>query len=211
VLPEPPSLTTQAETLISLGIAEISGLGVEQIRAAAAAQHAAGDVLMVHPRLASAAALAPLMARAGKPGFVVTDLTDLDRFEPIEPATPPESELYALRGVDRGDAMANWSPDEALPAILSAGRSPLLISEGIQWLLQQPEALEPNRCFMTIGSRRSKNAAGYDKRTPALWISGGTGRDGTANRNAPKVGWCWAGNRHTWLGMASVVERIPLR
>ena len=50
-----------------------------------------------------------------------------------------------------------------------------------------------------------------DARTPALWISNGTGRDGAANRNAPKVGWCWAGNRHTWLGFASAAHRSPLR
>ena len=30
-----------------------------------------------------------------------------------------------------------------------------------------------------------------------------TGRDGSERRGAPKVGWCWAGNRHTWLGFAS--------
>ncbi|WP_244305614.1 DUF5701 family protein, partial [Kitasatospora cheerisanensis] len=26
-------------------------------------------------------------------------------------------------------------------------------------------------------------------------------------RNAPKVGWCWAGNRHTWLGFGSATGR----
>nr|WP_235673083.1 DUF5701 family protein [Mycolicibacterium hodleri] len=31
-----------------------------------------------------------------------------------------------------------------------------------------------------------------------------------ANRNAPKIGWCWAGNRHTWLGFASSSGRRPL-
>ncbi|MDF2824427.1 MAG: hypothetical protein K0R68_1835, partial [Mycobacterium sp.] len=46
-----------------------------------------------------------------------------------------------------------------------------------------------------------------DSRTPALWISNGAGRDGGARRDAPKVGWCWAGNRHTWLGFASVAGR----
>ena len=43
-----------------------------------------------------------------------------------------------------------------------------------------------------------------------MWISNGTGGDGPANRNAPKVGWCWAGNRHTWLGFASASGRKPL-
>lgn len=43
--------------------------------------------------------------------------------------------------------------------------------------------------------------------SPAIWISNGTGRDGCERRNAVKVGWCWAGNRHTWLGFASATDR----
>lgn len=98
--------------------------------------------------------------------------------------------------------MSNWSPAEALPEILSRGRRPLTVSEGISWLLQQPEALDKNRYFMTIASRKRKTK-GLESRTPAIWISGGTGRDGKARRGAAKVGWCWAGNRYTWLGFAS--------
>jgi hypothetical protein len=60
---------------------------------------------------------------------------------------------------------------------------------------------------MTIGSRLRKDTGALDARTPAIWISNGTGRDGRANRDAPKVGWCWAGNRHTWLGFASASHR----
>lgn len=63
---------------------------------------------------------------------------------------------------------------------------------------------------MTIGSRKRKPGGGLDARTPAIWISNGTGRDGIASRNAPKIGWCWAGNRHTWLGFASSSGRRPL-
>jgi hypothetical protein len=63
---------------------------------------------------------------------------------------------------------------------------------------------------MTIGSRRRKPGGSLDARTPAVWISNGTGRDGRANHNAPKVGWCWAGNRHTWLGFASASGRKSL-
>ncbi|MGI5951412.1 MAG: DUF5701 family protein, partial [Brooklawnia sp.] len=94
----------------------------------------------------------------------------------------------------------------ALPEILSRGRTPLTISEGISWLLQDPGRLEANRCFMCIGSRKTA-ARGLDARTPAIWISRGTGRDGRARRDAPKVGWCWAGNHHTWLGFASTTGR----
>jgi len=87
--------------------------------------------------------------------------------------------------------MANWSPDEALPAITAATRTPLTLGEGMHWLLQQPGVLERNHCFMTIGFRLRKASGALDSRTPALWISNGTWRDSAGNRNAPKVGWCW--------------------
>ena len=35
-------------------------------------------------------------------------------------------------------------------------------------------------------------------RVPALWIS----------ERAPKLGWCWDGNPHTWLGLASAGRRV---
>ena len=134
-------------------------------------------------------------------------MSDVDVFAPISAVTLPDMPVYLVHDIDRGDAMANWSPDEALPAIAGAGRTPLTLNEGLHWLLQRPETLQRGRCFMTIGSRRRKPEGSLDARTPALWISNGTGRDGAANRNAPKVGWCWAGNRHTWLGIR--VGRAP--
>lgn len=165
-----------------------------------------GTTLTVHPSLVSAAELATLMERAGKPGFVVEDMTDLADFRPIDDVTVPDQPLYLLHDIDRGDDMRNWRPDEALPAIIEKGRTPLTINEGISWVLQQPDTLEPNFCFMTIGSRKSTNGR-VDARTPAIWISGGTGRDGAERKGAPKVGWCWAGNKHTWLGFASASRR----
>lgn len=119
----------------------------------------------------------------------------------------PERALYLMTAPDRGDDLRNTSPNETLPVLLDAGRSPMTIHEGISWLLHRPELLEPNYCFMTIGTRRPKKT-GWDARTPALWISGGTGRDGRDRKDAPKLGWCWAGNRHTWLGFASVADRV---
>jgi hypothetical protein len=103
--------------------------------------------------------------------------------------------------------MAGWTPDAALTAITAAGRTPLTLAEGIHWALQRPDVLERNHCFMTIGSRLTRPDGRLDARTPALWISNGTGRDGPARRDAPKVGWCWAGNHHTWLGFASAAGR----
>jgi hypothetical protein len=202
-----PSLPEQAERLIELGVHDLAGLPKETLRAVPAQQ---GSLLIVHPGLVPPSALVPLLRVNGKPGFVVTDMADVDEFVPIAPVTVPAAPLYLVSDLDRGDAMANWSPDEALPAIAEAGRTPLTLTEGLHWLLQRPDVLERNHCFMTIGSRRRKLGGSLDARTPALWISNGSGRDGAANRNAPKVGWCWAGNRHTWLGFASASGRLAL-
>ncbi|HEY9328210.1 MAG TPA: DUF5701 family protein [Streptomyces sp.] len=218
-LPALPPLSTQAETLIELGVHEIAGLSADEIRAFAKAAESedqdqdqdqngeGGGLLAVHPQRAPASALAPLLRRDGKPGFVVVDMPDVDLFTPLDTVAVPDAPLYVLSGIDRGDHMANWSPDEALPALTAEDRTPLLLSEGIHWVLQQPAALERNHCFMTIGSRLRKANGALDARTPALWISNGTGRDGKERRNAPKAGWCWAGNRHTWLGFGSTTGR----
>ncbi|MEU7023831.1 DUF5701 family protein [Streptomyces sp. NPDC046203] len=209
-LPALPTLGAQAERLIELGVHASAGLSAAALRAFAAAATTTGRadaLLAVHPDLAPASALAPLLRRDDKPGFVVTDMTDVDLFSPLDTIALPDTPLYLLTGLDRGDHLANWSPDEALPALTREDRTPLLLTEGIHWLLHQPAALDRNHCFMTIGSRLRKPNGALDARTPALWISNGTGRDGRERRNAPKVGWCWAGNRHTWLGFASATGR----
>ncbi|MFE6409545.1 DUF5701 family protein [Streptomyces sp. NPDC057837] len=208
VLPALPAASAQAERLIELGVHEIAGLSAGEIRAFAAAARADGALLAVHPDRAPASALAPLLRRGDRPGFVVVDMPDVDAFAPSG-VDLPDAPLYFVAGVDRGDRMADWSPGEALPALTGEGRTPLVLTEGIHWLLQQPEALERNRCFMTIGSRLRKPDGTPDARTPAIWISNGTGRDGRERRDAPKVGWCWWNNRHTWLGFASATDRTP--
>ena len=204
-----PSVRTQAERLLELGVHELSSAAAQPLRTLARNSDVdgGGSLLAVHPDLVPASVLAPLLRRGDRPGFVVDDMDDVDRFRPIDGLDVPDAPLYLVDGLDRGDAMVNWSPDEALPAITAQGRTPLLLSEGAHWLLQAPEVLERNRCFMTIGSRLRRPGGRVDARTPAIWISGGTGRDGRERRDAPKVGWCWAGNRHTWLGFASAAAR----
>ncbi|MFI0470687.1 DUF5701 family protein [Saccharopolyspora sp. 5N102] len=203
-----PPLAAQAERLIELGVHELAGISADDVRAFAEnlGDENSGALLAVHPDRAPASAIAPLLRHGGKPGFVVTDMPDVDRFAPCG-VDLPDAPLYLVTGLDRGDGMANWSPEEALPALGEEGRTPLLLTEGIHWVLQQPAALERNHCFMTIGSRLRKENGAFDSRTPALWISNGTGRDGRERRNAPKVGWCWWANRHTWLGFASTAGR----
>jgi hypothetical protein len=204
-----PTLTAQAERLIELGVHDIAGLSAVEVRAFVEGAGDRDDVLLaVHPDRAPASTLAPLLHREGKSGFVVVDMADVDRFTP-QGIDLPADPLYLLARPDRGDHMANWSPEEALPALVQDGRSPLILTEGIHWILQQPAALERNHCFMTIGSRLGKPNGTFDARTPAIWISNGTGRDGRERRNAPKVGWCWWNNRHTWLSFASTAKRMP--
>lgn len=203
-----PSVAEQADRLIELGVHRIADLPASELRSAATRFENADGLLVLHPHRVPASRLAPLVEYGGKRGFVVADMLDVDDFRPIDGAAPPDEIAYLITDLDRGDHLANWSPDEALPEILRVGRTPLTLTEGLHWLLQNPTALQRGRCFMTIGSRLRKGNATLDARTPALWISNGTGRDGPGNRNAPKVGWCWAGNRHTWLGFASAAARL---
>jgi hypothetical protein len=204
------TVADQLRRLLELGVADAAGVSAATFVAYGEDLPDEPDVIVaVHPAVASARRLAPLLQHRNRPGFVVEDLTDLEEFGPIDDLDVPESPLYLIHQVDRGDDLRNWSPDEALPAITAHGRTPLTINEGVSWLLQEPKALEPGHCFMTIGSRKIHGKR-LDARTPAVWISGGTGRDGQGRRGAPKIGWCWAGNRHTWLGFASARRRSPL-
>ena len=202
------SLVDQAERFVGLDVHRHAGLSAAGLRAIAAGAAGQSALLVVHPSLVPASYLAPLIRHSGKPGFVVTDMTDIDDFEPV--VTLPDTPVYLVEDIDRGDGYANWSPNEVDRELPATGRTPLTLTEGLTWLLQQPTALQRNRCFMTIGSRKRKPSGVLDPRTPAIWISNGTGRDGTANLNAPKIGWCWAGNRHTWLGFGSSSGRRPL-
>ena len=210
-----PPITEQAERLIALGVVPEDRCSPQTLRAAAARLAEAapeGSLLVLHPRVAPPSRLAPFLRLPGpdgeREGFVVVDMTDVDQFGPVEGVDVPDADVYALTVLDRGDDMANWSPEEAQPAIAARGRTPLTLSEGIHWVLQSPAVLERNLCFMTIASRLRKPRGTYDARTPAVWISNGTGRDGRERRGAPKVGWCWWRNRHTWLGFASAERRV---
>jgi hypothetical protein len=195
----------QLDRLTALGLPTLAGLSPAEFRELAAGLRGEG-VLCVHPELVPPTRMAAMLAWQGRPGFVVEDMTDLDKFGPIDGLQLPNRPLYLLKDPERGDQYQGRTPTEVLPELDARGRTPLTINEGLSWLLQEPGRLEPGHCFMTIGSRR-RTARGVDARTPAIWISRGSGRDGAARRNSPKVGWCWAGNHHTWLGVASAEAR----
>lgn len=134
----------------------------------------------------------PLTRLGGRPGFVSRDTTDIGRFEAIGGVDVPDRHAYLVLGVTRGDEYRNTRPDDALAAITARGRTPLTVDEGIAFITAFPGALEKNHCFSLLGSRCG------DRRVPALWIS----------ERAPKLGWCWAGNPHSWLGAASCGGRV---
>jgi len=148
-------------------------------------------LLVITKGLVPPAAAMSLTELKGKPGFVTDGFDDVDRFEPIESVQIPGGNAYVIFDVDRGADYLNVRPNDALVSIAAAGRSPLTVEEGIAFITQFPESLEKNNCFSLLASR------GTDQRVPALWIS----------KAMPKLGWCWAGNPHTWLGSASAASR----
>jgi hypothetical protein len=122
----------------------------------------------------------------GGAGFTTMEPDDLAGFRPLPelgiPSTP-----YLMVDVDPGPDTLNQTPAEVLPRIAAAGRSPLTIAEGLSVLVSDPGVLRSRNCFSLLGSRAG------DKRVPALWVS--------ARR--PRLGWCYQGAPHTWLGSAS--------
>ena len=152
-------------------------------------------VLVVAAALARAEDLVPATHLPGgsAPGIVDRNhgADGLASYLPIAELEVPASPVYLLVDVERGEEFCGIRPAEALPEILERGRTPLTIHEGIALVTQFPGMLEKSRCFMLAGSRRG------DRRVPAMWISG----------KAPKLGWCWDGNPHSWLGTASAGSR----
>ncbi len=156
---------------------------------------AAPWLLVLSPDLIAAEELVRVLRLPGGslPGVVDRNHGDqpLSRYVPLPQLEVPEGPAYVVFDVDRGDEFRGVRPRDAVPVIEGRGRTPLTIHEGIAFALLRPSSLERNRCYMLAGSRRG------DKRVPALWISG----------RAPKLGWCWEGNLHTWLGIASAGSR----
>jgi Family of unknown function (DUF5701) len=66
------------------------------------------------------------------------------------------------------------------------------VAEGLALLAQHSGVLRSHNAYSVLASRCG------DRRVPAFWVSKG----------APRLGWCWAGNPHTWLGSASCQSRV---
>ena len=198
----------QVERLVALGYPAMLGCPpgefrerLDALRAHVPAEAPAMDVeqgtvgclLVVHCAAAPAEKTLPLVVRDGRPAIERLFPRTPDFFRPIPSLALPSGHAYLLLDVDRGNSSLNAVPKEAQERIATEGRTPLTLEEGIALLTQYPEFLQPNRCFMMLGSR------GDDKRVPALWLS----------NKQPKLGWCWEGNPHTWLGFATCGGRSP--
>src|SRR5262249_42029790 len=144
----------------------------------------------------------------GKHGFVVADMVDVDDFAPIEPVALPAGPVYVIVDLDPGDPMANWSPDEARPAVTAARRTPPTPREGIHRPVPQPAGLERSPCYRRRGTGRGGRAGPRAGGAPAVGTRSEPGRAGRETRKARKRGGCGPGNRHTWLGVASAAARI---
>ena len=189
-------LHSQTELLIQRGLPALAGMSAEAFRALAAPLHdqqpTSPCVLAINRALVPAHKLVELIELRGKPGFTTMDTDDITRFAPTADLDIPGSPLYLITGVDTGEDTRNVRPDDALPLIQTAGRTPLTLEEGLSVALQYPHWLRQRNCFEMLGSRAG------DKRVTGIWVSKG----------APRLGWCWGGNPHTWLGMASATGRV---
>ena len=133
-----------------------------------------------------------LVQREGQAGVTKLFPREPKDFDPIETVDIPGNMAYLMVDIDRGKANINQPPKDAMKMIVTAGRSPLTIDEGVAIITQFPDFLMKNNCFSLLASRHTG-----DKRVPAIWVS---------DKKA-KLGWCWDGNPHTWLGSASCISR----
>jgi Family of unknown function (DUF5701) len=127
----------------------------------------------------------------GGSGFTTMEPGDLTSFRPLPDLDVPTGP-YLLLDVDTGTDTLNETPAAVLPTMTAAGRSPLTVAEGLCVLVSDPNVLRSRNCFSLLGSRCG------DKRVPALWVS----------QKRPRLGWCYQGAPHTWLGSASCAGRL---
>lgn len=135
---------------------------------------------------------AELLSLRGKAGFTTMEPGDLAGFTPLDGLDLPADSPYLLVDVDTGPDTLNLPPENAMPQLVAASRSPLTVDEGLALVTHHPEVLRSANCFSMLGSRCG------DRRVTALWVSAGR----------PRLGWCWAGAPHTWLGSASCASRL---
>jgi hypothetical protein len=195
----------QVENLLARGYPDLAGLReeellsrVEPLRERLVALPPPGDparlpfAIVVTRQLVATEAAMARVELGGRPGMTRLEPVAPERFVPIPELELPREAVYLVADVETGRDTLDVTPDEAHGRIRRAGRSALTIDEAIAVVTHFPEVLRARSCFSILGSRCG------DRRVPALWVSGGS----------PRLGWCWAGNPHTWLGSASCGGRV---
>jgi hypothetical protein len=201
-----PTFDEQVRRLLALDV--VAGVSARRLRAAlarladaaheaeAAADPDAGTlpVLLVLDRswVPTDAALAAV-ERKGRPGRVEMTPTTPEDYRTIDEVELPGAPAYLLLDVDTGADLQDVRPEDALVELRRRGRTPLTIDEGVALLLQVPTVLEDRNAYSLLASRQPGS-----QRVPAVWTS----------FKAPRLGWCWDRNPHTWLGSASASGRV---
>jgi hypothetical protein len=195
-------LERQLETLLRTGVPAATGRSEEAfldllgpLGDALPASTPAGDdlpfVVVLPSSVVPANELVARMTLRGRPGCTSMTADELARFQPSDDLAVPDRPYLAV-GVDTGPDTLGVSPEDALPAVLARGRTPLTLEEGLAVGLHFPDVLTDRNCFEMLGSRAG------DRRVTGLWVRKG---------GAPRLGWCWVGAPHSWLGAASCAER----
>lgn len=196
-------LDRQLDTLIAKGYPALASLDdaafaahVDKLRPLLDDVRASDDaalpfLLVVRSSLVPTVAAVERLEVMGKAGW--TDMQDeIDTYKPIDGVDVPDAPVYLLTDVSTGRESLGVTPADALPAIRAAGRTPLTVDEGVALVTQLPSSLTDLNAFQAVGSRAA------NKRIPSFWMSKG----------APRLGWCWEGNPHSWLGSASAAARL---
>ncbi len=131
-----------------------------------------------------------------KTGFVEMNPKQPSDFIPI--VELPEYPIYLITNIETGFNYLNISPAECTREILKRKRTPLTLEEGVMVALLFPEIFTDKKRFNAIQMSGSRIVD--DERIPSIWFSKG----------APRLGWCWDNNIHTWLGTASCSVRVGL-
>lgn len=172
-------------------VAPLRGLATGTAPAPGSAEREdAADFVLVLPEL-DPNDLAPAMRRGEQRGVSVIGREEMATYLPIRGVAVPAGP-YLLTGIDVGSDFRDVRPQDALVTIRERGRTGLTIAEGVALAVVRPDLLRPNRCWSLLASRAG------NQRVPAVWIS----------QRRAKLGWCWDGNPHTWLGAASAGARV---
>lgn len=191
----------QVDNLLTKGYPALAGLSAPAFlalltplrdRLVAVADDDADIAFVIVMRTELVAAMSLIELR-GKKGFTSMAADDIAKFTATEDVDVPDDLAYLVSGVTTGQDTLNVTPDKALPTILADGRSPLTLDEGVAVITHFPEIMRTHNCFSLLGSRAG------DRRVTAVWVAKG---------GLPRLGWCYAGAPHTWLGSASCSNRL---